>query len=210
MLSEKAKKVISTPFSEEFIRTKPGYGNKRLRYVEGCEYIRRLNEAFDYFWSFEVIESKIYKEEIVVKGKLTVQFEVDMVSKEAFGGATIKRKKDGSGVISLADDFKSAATDALKKASSMIGIGLHLYGDYGEIWEKEKAEKLRELRGEISDIFKAKGLDGKDTESSQKRAEILHEIWGKVTWTEIEKAYTETEITSGIARIKDMLKKEKK
>jgi hypothetical protein len=28
----------------------------------------------------------------------------------------------------LADDLKSAATDALKKACSLLGIGLHLYG----------------------------------------------------------------------------------
>lgn len=31
-------------------------------------------------------------------------------------------------MISLADDLKSAATDSLKKAATLLGVGLHLYG----------------------------------------------------------------------------------
>ena len=34
-------------------------------------------------------------------------------------------------MISLADDLKSAATDALKKAATLLGVGLHLYNDKG-------------------------------------------------------------------------------
>ena len=32
-------------------------------------------------------------------------------------------------MVSIADDLKAAATDALKKASSLLGVGLHLYGE---------------------------------------------------------------------------------
>ena len=32
-------------------------------------------------------------------------------------------------MVSLADDLKSAATDALKKCATLLGIGLHLYAD---------------------------------------------------------------------------------
>ena len=31
--------------------------------------------------------------------------------------------------MSLADNFKAAASDALKKAASLLGVGLELYGD---------------------------------------------------------------------------------
>jgi hypothetical protein len=47
----------------------------------------------------------------------------------AFGGSDIKRKKESGEVICLADDLKAAATDSLKKAASLLGLGLHLYGD---------------------------------------------------------------------------------
>jgi hypothetical protein len=33
--------------------------------------------------------------------------------------------------ISLADDFKAAATDSIKKCASLLGVGLHLYTDNG-------------------------------------------------------------------------------
>jgi hypothetical protein len=41
----------------------------------------------------------------------------------------ITRKKDSGEVISLGDDLKAAATDALKKAATLLGVGLHLYSE---------------------------------------------------------------------------------
>ena len=35
--------------------------------------------------------------------------------------------KDTGEVVSIGDDFKAAGSDALKKCSSLFGIGLHLY-----------------------------------------------------------------------------------
>jgi hypothetical protein len=62
-------------------------------------------------------------EEVIVLGKLTI----DGVTKMAFGGSSVTR--DNSGVeVSLADDLKAAASDAIKKAASLFGIGLELYG----------------------------------------------------------------------------------
>ena len=46
-----------------------------------------------------------------------------------FGSSRLTRSKDTGEVISLADDLKSAATDALKKCSTLLGVGLHLYAD---------------------------------------------------------------------------------
>ena len=55
-----------------------------------------------------------------------------LVSKEAYGGADIKQASGGGKVIDIADDLKSASTDALKKAGSMIGIAADIYGKHGD------------------------------------------------------------------------------
>jgi hypothetical protein len=50
----------------------------------------------------------------------------------AFGGSTITTNSQTGDVVSIADDLKAAATDAMKKAASMLGVGLHLYQDNGD------------------------------------------------------------------------------
>jgi hypothetical protein len=53
------------------------------------------------------------------------------IVKTQFGGAEIKRHASGprSGrPLSIADDYKAAASDSLKKCASLLGIGLDLYG----------------------------------------------------------------------------------
>jgi hypothetical protein len=44
----------------------------------------------------------------------------------AFGGSSVTR--DTSGREALADTLKASASDALKKAATLFGIGLELYG----------------------------------------------------------------------------------
>ena len=39
----------------------------------------------------------------------------------------VTTKVTGKKALSIADDLKSASSDALKKAASLLGIGLHLY-----------------------------------------------------------------------------------
>lgn len=47
--------------------------------------------------------------------------------KTQFGSSKITRAKNSGEPISLADDYKAAATDSLKKCATMFGVGLHLY-----------------------------------------------------------------------------------
>ena len=117
------KDLLEKPFPQSVIKSRKGSFGKSLSYVEGSEYIRRLNDAFDSAWSFEVIEYKELGKEMLVLGKLTAG---DMV-KMAFGGSTITTNRDTGELVSQVDDLKSASTDALKKACSLLGIGLHLY-----------------------------------------------------------------------------------
>ena len=46
-----------------------------------------------------------------------------------FGVSQVTREKNGGALISLGDDLKAAATDALKKCATFLGVGLHLYAD---------------------------------------------------------------------------------
>jgi hypothetical protein len=120
-----ARQILEQPFDPALIKTRPASYGGSLSYVEGCEYIKRLNAALDGAWSFEITAHQVTDNECIVIGKLTA----DGIVKMAFGGSDIKRKKETGEVICLADDLKAAATDALKKAASLLGVGLHLYGD---------------------------------------------------------------------------------
>ena len=116
------KEILCKPFPPELIKERAGPRGKKLRYVDVHAVIERLNEGSDN-WSFEVISHQILDSEVVVLGRLTI----DGVTKSAFGGALISFGSDGQ-PISVGDELKGAASDALKKSASMFGIGLELYG----------------------------------------------------------------------------------
>lgn len=116
------KDILCRPFPPEQIKQREGQGGKLLSYVEAHSVITRLNEGCDQ-WSFEIVEHQILDEEVVVVAKLTA----DGIVKMAFGGSSITRDRDGR-AVSIADDLKAAGSDSLKKASSLLGIALALYG----------------------------------------------------------------------------------
>jgi hypothetical protein len=117
------KDLLTRPFAPEQIRTRPGQNGKTIAYVETHAVIARLNEVSDFDWSFEIMRHEVLADEVIVLGKLTV----DGIAKMAFGGSSVTR--DGKGKdVSLADDLKSAASDATKKCASLFGVGLELYG----------------------------------------------------------------------------------
>ena len=119
------RELLEKPFTTEQVKQREGNFGKMLDYVEGHTVIQRLNDAFDSKWSFEILEHEVLKDldEVIVLGKLTTE----NVVKTQFGSSMITRAKETGEIISLADDLKAAATDALKKAATLLGVGLHLY-----------------------------------------------------------------------------------
>ncbi|OGP66113.1 MAG: hypothetical protein A2169_05520 [Deltaproteobacteria bacterium RBG_13_47_9] len=119
--------LLEKPFEPSQIKQRQGNFGHILDYVEGHVVTSRLNEAFDGNWSFEVVKYRILKDtdEVLVLGKLTAEG----VTKMAFGSKEIERTKDTKAIFSLGDDLKAASTDALKKAASLLGVGLYLYSD---------------------------------------------------------------------------------
>ena len=132
-MEKNIRETLERPFSRDLIRTRKGSFGQMLKYVEVVHYIRRLNEAFGGDWAFDVVEHRILDAEVVVLGKLAA----GGVAKTAFGGSAITVAKESGESVSVSDDLKAAASDALKKCCSLVGVGLELYGDVGESAQPE-------------------------------------------------------------------------
>ena len=119
------RQLLEKPFEPGQIKQRDGNFGKTLDYIEAHAVIQRLNDAFDADWNFRILKHEILKDtdEVVVVGELSA----GGVVKSAFGGSKITRARESKEMISLADDLKAAATDALKKAATLLGVGLHLY-----------------------------------------------------------------------------------
>jgi len=119
------RKALEAPFPAELVKTRPGAFGDQLNYIEAVHYIRRLNQAYDGGWSFEIVSHQVEKKEVFVVGKLLAAGVIKM----AFGSSDITRRKDDGEIVCLGDDLKAASTDALKKAASLLGLGLSLYDE---------------------------------------------------------------------------------
>lgn len=150
-IDPKIRKIIEEPIPPELIKKREATKGTYLSYVSGSYVIDQLNRAFGYswtwnidkFWIQESIDARVriwqngsatneYKTEkqspvAHVMGTLTVML-VDEdgtrlnISKTATGSKSIIGKQSEQESI-----FKSAGTDALKKAASLFGIGAPLY-----------------------------------------------------------------------------------
>ena len=123
-MDEKVRQTLEAPFPNEEIRARKGTFGKELAYAEVHSYIARLNLAFAGDWSFDITEHVIQGNEVVVLGKLTA----GDIHKSAFGCSTVTTARDSGERVSVGHDLKAAASDALKKCCSLLGLGLHLYG----------------------------------------------------------------------------------
>lgn len=131
------QKILTKEFPKEQVRYRPGRGGKQISYVETYSIIERLNEAFQSRWSWEIQFSNITDKHIYCKGRLTVTIDGEIIIKESFGS------KDST-TGSTGDDLKAASSDALKKAASLLGIGLYFYKDkMPGSHEKPDPEKIK-------------------------------------------------------------------
>lgn len=127
-------KKFRTP--KDKIKFRPGPGGKSLKYVDGKFVIEKLNEVFGMYWDFEVISEDRDGPHITVKGRLTINkpaildgrpVMIEVIKKTQFGSQSINMQRGTSNPVEIGNDYKAAATDALKKCASMLGIGLDLY-----------------------------------------------------------------------------------
>lgn len=120
---------IQTALNAHFDKhaTRPSGHGDDLTYITGEQCASRLNDVLGYNgWSFRITEHGIHSEadEIWVLGELVVQ---GQFVRQQFGSQKIKRAKTTGTIIDIGFDLKGAATDAMKKCASLIGVGLYLY-----------------------------------------------------------------------------------
>jgi len=129
-----ARLYQSTP--SNVIKTRPGRGGINFKYVEGGYVKKELNEIFQGLWDFRILWKKIGKTQVVVEGELTCHLIIGKdnegrpilhkIVKTQYGGSDIKTNSAGR-IMSIADDLKSASTDALKKCASELGVASDVY-----------------------------------------------------------------------------------
>lgn len=116
---------------EQHIYQRKGKAGMTFDYVTGVYIKKVLNYCFGWMWDFEIKEHGREKNLIWVLGRLTIKNKSGkpMIVKEQFGRADIKYYRDKTkGIVDYGNDLKAAATDALKKCASELGIASDVYG----------------------------------------------------------------------------------
>ncbi len=175
--SKQFKEAVQRPVDKTLIKERVWKPGQKLKYISGSTAIDLLN-ALTYEWSW-IIKKEFVQESVPfrrrdwapdkpsvpqapvahVLGALTVYIRDENgnripITKEAYGNKPIVGGQDDQ-----KDIFKAAATDALKKACSMFGIGAELYRDEPEqiFWENNLMYSIwdnKDLHNKYSEEFK--------------------------------------------------------
>lgn len=146
-------KKLTVPFPREAIRWRwaDKKQTRKLDYVEGHTVIHRLNDATDNVWNFTVDKVERFQlddENTMVTAYVTL--ELPGLGKRSHIGVQAVNARGGEDLV------KGAITDGLKKAATLFGVGLELYGpDYeaGEIKPQNgPVENLVAVRGEPDNL----------------------------------------------------------
>jgi len=184
------------------IYRRPAKGGGEWEYVTGVYVKKILNYVFGWMWDFEVKEHGREGDLVWVLGRLTIKNRKgeSMIIKEQFGRADIKFKRGSKVPLDYGNDLKAAATDALKKCASELGIASDIYGknEFKEIQMIDKGfvppekkeekkpngsgEKVKELKKilqgktdkeKLEDLKKRTGIILNTFEITEKHAKIL-------------------------------------
>jgi len=155
------REVLEAPFPKDLVKSRPGAFGGSLSYLEGHTVISRLNEAFESGWSFDIVSHEVMDEEVLVVGRFRAR--AAGIVKMAFGSSRITRDKQTGKPTALGDDLKAAATDALKKAATLLGVGLYLYaggsgtGEDDRSFEEELKPRRDGQRGPVQSSGNGRG-----------------------------------------------------
>lgn len=122
-MADNSLEKLSDRFPEEILKKKKR-GNKELLYAPWAYYAEKLNEVFGAGWSFTIVKHDFLT---LPNGKyqafVLVELRIGDTVRMAFGGSEPRSKEH---LHEITDEYKSAQSDALKKAASLFGLGLYL------------------------------------------------------------------------------------
>lgn len=127
MLNAKQLEILLKTTPPQYVHKRPAKGGGTWEYVTGGYVRKLLNMMFGWNWSFEIIEQMILHGEVVVKGKLTCKVQGGEIVKMQYGNKEVMCKRGTDQPLSIGNDFKAAATDALKKCAAEIGVAADIY-----------------------------------------------------------------------------------
>lgn len=172
--------LITGKTPKDVVYQRPVRGGANVDYIPGWWFIEQLNSLFSHLWDFDVLSEFVGQQQVWVKGRLTVKLsDGTTASKTAYGGSDIKKYGDRSDkagqIIDIGDDLKAAATDALKKAATLLGFAADIYG------KREVIEQTGPSKSHLSTLYKigeSKGLDKEKVNDlcMQKYGKLPHEI----------------------------------
>lgn len=197
-ITEAQLTIISQRTPREEVRMRPGKGGKQLAYVDHAYVTRLLNEAFGWNWDFEVDNEEILHVgerpfEVRCRGRLTVRTPTNQtIIKMQFGCQPIEmQRNDQMMPVSLGDAFKGAASDALKKCASLLGIALDLYDSDSDVNTapaprrepaRYEAPQRQQPPAPVQPTKKAPTPDG----ARQRFFQYWQETVGGDTWTHVQ------------------------
>lgn len=178
------QKKLHQPTPERLKKTRPGGGGITLTYVPGKEVVKELIEIFDNIFEWDVKDVKAFGNKVVCIGTLKALVVgksgiSKVVKKDGVGEADAHGLQSGAGIAG--DPFKSAETDALKRAAEKFGLHLDL---------STESMALPEQIEELMSLLETALDSGKITEAARDTTKAL-----------IESGITSVKATDLIARI---------
>src|ERR671932_696457 len=118
--------LLTAPFDVTYTDTR---GGVELTYVTGEQVVSRLNQVLGVGgWSFRILHHDVNVEadEAWALGEIVAEIDGKRVIRQQFGSQKIKRSRSSGVPLDIGFDLKGAATDAMKKCASLLGVGLYL------------------------------------------------------------------------------------
>lgn len=135
-VSERQALKIIQKTPPQYILKRKGKGNQMFDYVPGHYFKKVLNYTFGWNWDFKILKQEVFGiigkdkwAQVVTTGELTVKDDRGhAITKGDNGKADIKYMRDSLVPMDIGNDFKSSATDCLKRCAAQLGIASDVYG----------------------------------------------------------------------------------
>lgn len=126
---------INSPTPEKYILKREGPGGKQFDYIPGWYARKCANYAFGFNYSFEIKAKEILGVNAVVEGRMIINDPKtgrEIMHKDDIGGHEVRflsgKAKTAENAVNLANDYKSAVTDCMKRCMAQIGFWKDVYG----------------------------------------------------------------------------------
>lgn len=179
-MQRNVQKLFKEKTPKEVIKLRKGAGGKMFPYVPIDYVVKKLDDKFGLFWEWIVDNSNQTDTHIIVQGRVVIKAPNGFsISRGGFGRASIKFYSGTKNPVDIGNDYKSANSDALKKAASLFGIAADVY--YKEL---EKYEAIEENLNEdeekkqsaMAHFFGIAGDRGFDGEHAKARIKEIYKV----------------------------------